>query len=205
MNVLVACEESQEVCKAFRAKGHMAFSCDIQECSGGHPEWHIQGDALKILDPDCPVFFTQDGSTHTHTMGLANCPPAMHIPFQCSHTAIFPQMLSTRKGDSKMGRTGESIRVLHAVYACGCADDMRGKPCRLYELRIPQGRPNHTPVLLCRGRERCGELPRKAHLPVAERASHVEAHERITTATAHVYLSWRKEQRQKDRMVRGYA
>lgn len=35
MNVLVACEESQEVCKAFRAKGHRAFSCDIQECSGG--------------------------------------------------------------------------------------------------------------------------------------------------------------------------
>ncbi len=51
MNVLVACEESQEVCKAFREKGHNAFSCDIQECSGGHPEWHILGDALKILEP----------------------------------------------------------------------------------------------------------------------------------------------------------
>lgn len=42
MNVLVACEESQEVCKAFRALGHDAYSCDIQPCSGGHPEWHIQ-------------------------------------------------------------------------------------------------------------------------------------------------------------------
>ena len=51
MKVLVACEESQEVCKAFRAKGHEAYSCDIQECSGGHPEWHIQGDALEILNP----------------------------------------------------------------------------------------------------------------------------------------------------------
>ena len=51
MNVLVACEESQEVCKAFRAKGHRAFSCDLQECSGGHPEWHIQGDALNIINP----------------------------------------------------------------------------------------------------------------------------------------------------------
>ena len=50
MNVLIACEESQEVCKAFRAKGHNAFSCDIQECSGGHPEWHIQDDVLKHLD-----------------------------------------------------------------------------------------------------------------------------------------------------------
>lgn len=51
MNVLVACEESQEVCKAFRARGHNAFSCDIQECSGGHLEWHILGDVLPILEP----------------------------------------------------------------------------------------------------------------------------------------------------------
>lgn len=51
MKILVACEESQAVCKAFREKGHEAYSCDIQECSGGHPEWHIQGDALKILNP----------------------------------------------------------------------------------------------------------------------------------------------------------
>ena len=49
MRVLIACEESQEVCKAFRAKGHEAYSCDIQEPSGGHPEWHIKGDCLPIL------------------------------------------------------------------------------------------------------------------------------------------------------------
>ncbi len=48
MKVLIACEESQVVCKAFREKGHEAFSCDIKECSGGHPEWHIQDDAVKI-------------------------------------------------------------------------------------------------------------------------------------------------------------
>jgi hypothetical protein len=51
MNVLIACEESQEVCKAFRERGHRAFSCDIQECSGGHPEWHIQKDVLQVLNP----------------------------------------------------------------------------------------------------------------------------------------------------------
>ena len=61
MNVLIACEESQAVCKAFREKGHRAFSCDIIECSGGHPEWHIQDDVLKVLNGDC-VFFLQDGS-----------------------------------------------------------------------------------------------------------------------------------------------
>lgn len=49
MKVLIACEESQEVCKAFRARGHEAYSCDIQEPSGGHPEWHILGDALKAI------------------------------------------------------------------------------------------------------------------------------------------------------------
>lgn len=49
MKVLVACEESQAVCKAFREKGHEAYSCDIIECSGGHPEWHIQGDVLPLL------------------------------------------------------------------------------------------------------------------------------------------------------------
>ena len=52
MKVLVACEESQVVCKAFREIGHEAFSCDIQECSGGHPEWHICGDALKVINPE---------------------------------------------------------------------------------------------------------------------------------------------------------
>lgn len=50
MKVLIACEESQEVCKAFRARGHEAYSCDIQEPSGGHPEWHILDDALKALE-----------------------------------------------------------------------------------------------------------------------------------------------------------
>lgn len=49
MRVLVACEESQEVCKAFRAMGHEAYSCDIEPCSGGHPEWHLQVDALELL------------------------------------------------------------------------------------------------------------------------------------------------------------
>lgn len=48
LNVLIACEESQAVTKKFRALGHNAFSCDILPCSGGHPEWHIQGDALKV-------------------------------------------------------------------------------------------------------------------------------------------------------------
>ena len=53
MKVLVACEESQEVCKAFRERGHESYSCDILECSGGHPEWHIKQDVLPLLDGNC--------------------------------------------------------------------------------------------------------------------------------------------------------
>ena len=49
LKVLVACEESQRVCSAFRRLGHEAYSCDIIEPSGGHPEWHVLGDVLPIL------------------------------------------------------------------------------------------------------------------------------------------------------------
>lgn len=65
MNVLVACEESQTVCIAFRKKGHEAFSCDIQEPSGGHPEWHIHGDALELIIPGKKQFKTMDGKNHS--------------------------------------------------------------------------------------------------------------------------------------------
>lgn len=62
MNVLIACEESQEVCKAFRAKGHNAYSCDLQPCSGGHPEWHIIDDCFNPITTG--AFETQDGVYH---------------------------------------------------------------------------------------------------------------------------------------------
>ena len=66
MKVLVACEESQTVCKEFRARGHEAYSCDIQETSGGHPEWHIQYDVIPILNGRCS-FKTMDGQNHMIT------------------------------------------------------------------------------------------------------------------------------------------
>lgn len=63
MKVLVACEESQRVCTAFRERGHEAYSCDIIECSGGHPEWHIKHDVLPLLNGRCE-FITCDGIGH---------------------------------------------------------------------------------------------------------------------------------------------
>lgn len=67
MRVLVACEESQAVTVEMRRLGHEAYSCDIQECSGGHPEWHIQDDVLKILGGG---------------LGPYHRPPAMYLPQQ---------------------------------------------------------------------------------------------------------------------------
>lgn len=64
--MLIACEESQEVCKAFRKLGHEAYSADIQEPSSGHPEWHIVGDVLPYIDGDCK-FTTMDGTEHEIT------------------------------------------------------------------------------------------------------------------------------------------
>lgn len=61
--ILVACEESQAVTIELRKLGHEAFSCDIVECSGGHPEWHIQGDALPLLNGNCE-FVSMDGQVH---------------------------------------------------------------------------------------------------------------------------------------------
>ena len=63
MNVLVACEESQRVTTEFRRLGHNAFSCDIIDQSGGHPEWHIKQDVVPLLNGNCK-FTTTDGTEH---------------------------------------------------------------------------------------------------------------------------------------------
>ena len=63
MKILIACEESQTVCIELRKLGHEAYSADIQEPSGGHPEWHILGDVLPLINGRCS-FQTMDGSVH---------------------------------------------------------------------------------------------------------------------------------------------
>lgn len=74
MNVLVACEESQAVCTEFRKLGHNAFSCDIQKCSGGFPNWHILGDVRRILKPwhgeNFIMFETQSLDIHVVKNGI---------------------------------------------------------------------------------------------------------------------------------------
>lgn len=86
MKVLVACEESQRVCIEFRKLGHEAYSCDIEPCSGGHPEWHIQRDVLPLLNENCE-FQTVDGVIHKIDGGwdlLIAHPPCTYLSNVCT-------------------------------------------------------------------------------------------------------------------------
>lgn len=69
MRILCACEESQAVTKAFRERGHEAYSCDLQPCSGGNPEWHIQEDALKLLDESWDMLIAFPPCTYLSNAG----------------------------------------------------------------------------------------------------------------------------------------
>jgi hypothetical protein len=69
MKVLIACEESQVVCKAFRELGHEAYSCDVLPCSGGHPEWHIQDDVLKHLNDGWDMMIAHPPCTYLAVSG----------------------------------------------------------------------------------------------------------------------------------------
>ena len=75
MKVLVACEESQRVCLAFREKGHEAYSCDIQPCSGGHPEWHIRGNALELLKLKWDLIIAHPPCTYLSNAGAVRMFP----------------------------------------------------------------------------------------------------------------------------------
>jgi len=69
LKVLVACEESQTVCKAFRELGHEAYSCDIQDCSGGHPEWHLKQDVLPLLEKEWDLIIAHPPCTYMSKAG----------------------------------------------------------------------------------------------------------------------------------------
>lgn len=113
MNVLIACEESQRVCEQFRLKGHNAFSCDILNCSGGHPEWHIKGDVLPLLDGHCK-FITMDFKKH-QIIGrwdlIIAFPP-------CTHLAVSGARHFEKK--RKDGRQKEAIEFFYRFVNADC-------------------------------------------------------------------------------------
>jgi len=69
MRVLIACEASQLMCMAFRAKGHEAFSCDLEESYGGHPEWHFKQDVLEVIDMGWDMMIAHPPCTHLAVSG----------------------------------------------------------------------------------------------------------------------------------------
>lgn len=75
MKVLIACEESQRVCIAFRNKGHEAYSCDIKPCSGGYPKWHIQDDVLNHLDKNWDLIIAHPPCTYLSKAGACRLYP----------------------------------------------------------------------------------------------------------------------------------
>lgn len=104
MNILVACEESQEVCKELRKRGHRAFSCDIQDCSGGHPEWHIKSDVTKLVNGNCEFDLqngTKDRQTDRQTDGICLL---LFLPVHIS--PFLEQGISSRRE-----RTADSVRA----------------------------------------------------------------------------------------------
>lgn len=113
MNILVACEESQSVTKELRKRGHLAFSCDIQDCSGGHPEWHICEDVLPLLNGFCS-FKTTDGITHSIEQKWD-----MIIAFPpCTHLAVSgARHFEKKRAD---GRQLEAIQFFKAFLDADC-------------------------------------------------------------------------------------
>lgn len=113
MKVLVACEESQAVTKELRRLGHEAYSCDIIECSGGHPEWHIMQDVLPLLNGDCE-FVSVDGQAHT-VKGKWD----MIIAFPpCTHLAVSGAAWFEKKRED--GRQKEGIEFFCKFLEADC-------------------------------------------------------------------------------------
>lgn len=121
MKVLIACEESQRVCTAFRAKGHEAYSCDIQDCSGGHKEWHIKGNVLPLLNGGGYDFKTQDGKRHI----VNNWDMIIAFP-PCTYLTNAGMCNFTRKNSDNIYRLKrlknlyESVKFVNDIWQSDC-------------------------------------------------------------------------------------
>ena len=113
MRILIACEESQAVCKEMRRLGHEAYSCDIIPCSGGHPEWHIMCDALMLINGNCK-FRTANGQSH-----IIYDQWDMIIAFPpCTHLAVSGARHFARKRED--GRQRNGIEFFCKLYEADC-------------------------------------------------------------------------------------
>lgn len=120
MNILIACEESQAITIEMRKRGHNCFSADLQECSGGHPEWHINGDCLPLLNGNCE-FITQDGTKQKINgkwdLIIAH-PPCTYL----SNAAVSRHSLKSAKLEAINARTEKRIEAMRFFMIIADAD-----------------------------------------------------------------------------------
>lgn len=117
MRVLVACEESQAVCIAFRNKGHEAYSCDLKPCSGGHPEWHIVQDVVPLLKGDCS-FESGDGRSHYVDKWdiIIAFPPCTYLSNAGARHLYPGNVLNKHRAELGL----EARKFFMLFYTCGC-------------------------------------------------------------------------------------
>ena len=112
MDILLACEESQAICKAFRKLGFEAFSCDLLPCSGGHPEWHLQQDVFEVIDKGWDLMIAHPPCTFLAVSGVAwlSHPEDKELPFEARRPhPKYPN----RRNDMV-----ESVEFVKKLYAC---------------------------------------------------------------------------------------
>ena len=135
MRVLVACEESQAVCIAMREHGHEAYSCDMQEPSGGHPEWHILGDVLPIINGNCSfTTMTGDRVTIDGTWDLI----VAHPP--CTYMANSSAVRMRVKGEiqpERYRKAMEAKEFFMAIYNADCPRICIENPTPLKLIGLP--------------------------------------------------------------------
>lgn len=134
MNVLVACEESQRVTMEFRKLGHNAFSCDIEPCSGGHPEWHIMQDVVSLLDGYCS-FKTVDGLEHEVSAKwdlIIAHPPCTYLS-NAGARFLYPKGVLN---EERLQKGIEAKKLFMAIYNADCEKICVENPIpsRVYEL-----------------------------------------------------------------------
>ena len=135
MYVLVACEESQRVCKAFRARGHVAYSCDIDEPSGGHPEWHICQDVLPLLNGFCE-FDTCDGAHHTINQRwdmIIGFPPCIYLT-TAGACRLYPQKGILNPERYELGKAAASFFMAILNADCDKIAIENPTPMKVFEL-----------------------------------------------------------------------
>lgn len=139
LNVLIACEESQAVCKAFRERGHNAYSCDIQRCSGGKPEWHIMGDVLKVID-GFTLFGTQDDTIHADVLNCGWDLIIAHPPCTYMSNAGACRMYP-KKGqidEERLAKAMEAKAFFMAFYNAKCPKICIENPVPLKVVGLPE-------------------------------------------------------------------